>query len=33
LRRANVNVLTRAMPSDMGASTTIHGLEVTVAPA
>ena len=30
---ANVNALTRAVASDMGASTTVHGLEVTVAPA
>jgi anaerobic selenocysteine-containing dehydrogenase len=30
---ANVNVLTQAIASDMGASTSIHGLEVTVAPA
>jgi anaerobic selenocysteine-containing dehydrogenase len=29
---ANVNVLTAAIPSDMGASTTVHGLEVVVAP-
>ncbi len=29
---ANVNVLTRAQPSDMGASTTVHGLEVAVRP-
>jgi formylmethanofuran dehydrogenase subunit D len=27
---ANVNVLTFARASDMGASTTVHGLEVTV---
>jgi anaerobic selenocysteine-containing dehydrogenase len=31
--RANVNALTRAVASDMGASTAIHGLEVTVAAA
>jgi anaerobic selenocysteine-containing dehydrogenase len=30
--RSNVNVLTSAVPSDMGASTTVHGLEVTVTP-
>jgi anaerobic selenocysteine-containing dehydrogenase len=30
---ANVNVLTCALPSDMGASTTVHGLDVSVAPA
>ncbi len=30
---ANVNVLTRAQPSDMGASTSVHGLEVVVAAA
>jgi anaerobic selenocysteine-containing dehydrogenase len=30
---ANVNALTRAQPSDMGASTAIHGLEVAVTPA
>jgi anaerobic selenocysteine-containing dehydrogenase len=30
---ANVNVLTLARPSDMGASTTVHGLEVTVTAA
>ena len=30
--RSNVNVLTCAEPSDMGASTTVHGLEVTVTP-
>ena len=29
---ANVNVLTLARASDMGDSTTIHGLEVTIAP-
>jgi anaerobic selenocysteine-containing dehydrogenase len=28
----NVNVLTCAVPSDMGASTTVHGLDVSVAP-
>jgi len=27
---ANVNVLTCAQPSDMGASTSVHGLEVIV---
>lgn len=30
---ANVNVLTTARPSDMGQSTAIHGLEVTVTAA
>ena len=30
---ANVNALTLARPSDMGTSTTVHGLEVTVTPA
>jgi anaerobic selenocysteine-containing dehydrogenase len=30
---ANVNVLTRAQRSDMGASTAVHGLEVVVTPA
>ncbi len=30
---ANVNVLTRAQASDMGASTSVHGLEVVVTPA
>ena len=30
---ANVNVLTRAQPSDMGASTSVHGLEVVVSAA
>ena len=30
---ANVNVLTRAQPSDMGASTTVHRLEVVVTAA
>ena len=29
---ANVNALTLARPSDMGASTTVHGLEVSVTP-
>ena len=29
----NVNVLTRAQPSDMGASTSVHGLEVVVTAA
>ena len=29
---ANVNALTRAVPSDMGASTTVHGLEVALEP-
>jgi len=29
---ANVNALTLARPSDMGASTTVHGLEVAVEP-
>jgi anaerobic selenocysteine-containing dehydrogenase len=28
--RSNVNALTSAQPSDMGSSTTVHGLEVTV---
>lgn len=32
-QRANVNVLNPGVPSDMGASTTVHGLEVTIAPA
>jgi anaerobic selenocysteine-containing dehydrogenase len=31
-RAANVNALTVARPSDMGASTTVHGLEVSVTP-
>ena len=30
---ANVNALTRAQPSDMGASTSVHGLEVVVTAA
>ena len=30
---ANVNVLTLATASDMGSSSTVHGLEVEVAPA
>lgn len=30
---ANVNVLNPGVPSDMGASTTVHGTEVSVAPA
>jgi anaerobic selenocysteine-containing dehydrogenase len=30
---ANVNVLNPGVPSDMGASTTVHGIEVTVTPA
>lgn len=30
---ANVNVLNPGIPSDMGASTTVHGIEVSVAPA
>ncbi|HWF75492.1 MAG TPA: molybdopterin-dependent oxidoreductase [Solirubrobacteraceae bacterium] len=30
--RSNVNALTVAQPSDMGASTTVHGLEVVVTP-
>ncbi len=30
---ANVNVLTRSQPSDMGASTSVHGLEVLVTAA
>jgi anaerobic selenocysteine-containing dehydrogenase len=30
---ANVNALTLARPSDMGASSTVHGLEVSVVPA
>ena len=30
---ANVNVLNPGIPSDMGASTTVHGVEVTVSPA
>jgi len=29
-QRANVNALNPGIPSDMGASTTVHGLEVTV---
>ncbi len=31
--RANVNVLNPGTPSDMGDSTTVHGIEVTVEPA
>jgi anaerobic selenocysteine-containing dehydrogenase len=30
---ANVNVLNPGIPSDMGASSSVHGLEVTVTPA
>jgi anaerobic selenocysteine-containing dehydrogenase len=30
---ANVNILNPGIPSDMGASSTVHGVEVTVAPA
>lgn len=30
---ANVNVLNPGIPSDMGASTTVHGIEVSVSPA
>jgi anaerobic selenocysteine-containing dehydrogenase len=30
--RSNVNALTSGQPSDMGSSTTVHGLEVTVTP-
>ena len=30
--RANVNVLNGGEESDMGASTTVHGVEVTVSP-
>lgn len=30
---ANVNVLNPGIPSDMGASTTVHGIEVSVTPA
>ena len=32
-QHANVNVLNPGIPSDMGASSTVHGLEVTVTPA
>jgi anaerobic selenocysteine-containing dehydrogenase len=30
---ANVNVLNPGIESDMGRSTTVHGIEVTVTPA
>ncbi len=30
---ANVNVLNPGLPSDLGASTTVHGVEVTVRPS
>jgi anaerobic selenocysteine-containing dehydrogenase len=30
---ANVNALNPGIPSDMGASTTVHGLEITLTPA
>jgi len=30
---ASVNVLNPGIPSDMGASTTVHGIEVSVTPA
>ncbi len=32
-QRANVNVLNPGTPSDMGASSTVHGIEVAVTPA
>jgi hypothetical protein len=32
-QRANVNVLNPGIPSDMGASSSVHGLEVTVTRA
>ncbi|MFZ0088199.1 MAG: molybdopterin-dependent oxidoreductase [Solirubrobacteraceae bacterium] len=32
-QRANVNVLNPGIPSDMGASSTVHGIEVTVTRA
>jgi anaerobic selenocysteine-containing dehydrogenase len=32
-QRANVNVLNPGIPSDMGASSTVHGIEVSVTPA
>jgi hypothetical protein len=31
--RANVNALNPGIASDMGASTTVHGVEITLAPA